>query len=136
VGTNLSCNGGWKERLNYYHHHGVKVDYFGGTYNPNILVSAVRMISGDVPALEFPAKSYVVAICYADHIAQTYQENFIEVLSYPTLLYDDDHFAPYSEETMAVYATLTPLVLSPEFRSSELYSVIMGYCKEELGLPP
>lgn len=133
VGTNHSLNGGWLDRLRRFHREGNKTDYFGGSYNPNVIVSALNMINGDVEALEFPAKSYIVAICYADYISKQYDNDFYSVLSHPQLLHDDDHFTPYNEETAVVYDTLIPAVLTTSFKATVLYSVIIGYCKEELG---
>jgi hypothetical protein len=92
------------------------------------------MINGDCEALEFPAKSYLAGICYADYIARYFNVDFYEVLSHPTLLHDDEHFVPYNEATAPVYETLLPMVLSNDFRTTELYGVIIGYCEEELGL--
>lgn len=133
VGTNHSLNGGWLDRLRRFHREGNKTDYFGGSYNPNVIVSALNMISGDVEALEFPAKSYIVAICYADYIAENYNTDFYTVLTHPQLLHDDDHFVAYNDETAAVYDALVPLVINPAFMKTELYNIIIGYCKEELG---
>ena len=90
------------------------------------------MVEGGDP-LVFPAKSYIVAICYADFIARHYQEDFYQVLRYPHLLHDDEHFSPYSEENQVIYDVLIPHVMSETFKLSELYQVIMGYCLDELG---
>ena len=46
----------------------------------------------------YPAKSYMVAICYAFWIMEDYNENFYTVLKDPELLPMDPYFIPYSED--------------------------------------
>lgn len=133
VDSNPSSSGGWESQLKRFHHRGVKTDFFGGVYNPNVISSALKILSGQVEALEFPAKSYIVAICYADYIARHYNDDFDTVLSNPRLLHDDDHFVPLNDESRSIYDALVPLVLTDAFKATELYGIIIGYCREELG---
>lgn len=129
--SKVSSTGGWKTRLERFHREGIKTDYYGGQYDPSILASAIRILQGG-DALVYPAKSFIVAICYADHIAHCFCEELRTVLSYPQLLHDDAHYVPYNDDNAVLYETLIPMVLCDTFRASELYGVIMGYCKEEL----
>ena len=46
----------------------------------------------------YPAKSYMVAICYAFWIMEDYNENFYTVLKDPELLPMDPYFVPYSKD--------------------------------------
>lgn len=46
----------------------------------------------------YPAKSYMVAICYAFWIMEDYNENFYTVLKDPELLPMDPYFVPYDED--------------------------------------
>lgn len=46
----------------------------------------------------YPAKSYMVAICYAFWIMEDYNENFYTVLKDPELLPMDPYFVPYNED--------------------------------------
>lgn len=126
--------GGWRERLKRFHEQGVKRDrgMAGARRSPDVIRDILAIVEGK-ESLVFPAKTYVVAICYADYIARVYEEPFLKVLAYPNLLYDDEHFRPYDGETCSVYDFAIPLVLSEAFKRSELYRVIIGYCKEELG---
>lgn len=123
--------GGWRDKLARFHRTGRKVDYYGGRYDPHILRTALDILQGG-DALVFPAKTYIVAICYADYIARQYGEDLYTVLADPHLLYDDHHFQPYGADTAILYDTLLPLVLSEEFKAGELYQAILGYCRAEL----
>ena len=68
----------------------------------------------------YPAKSYVVAICYATWISQDFNEHFYDVLNDKDLLFGNDpHFLPY-------------------FKSKEIYDGILGQLDfdMELGMVP
>lgn len=97
------------------------------------MASALRILQGG-DSLVYPAKSYIVALCYAERIAILSGDDFYTVLAYPALLHDDEHFVPYNEESSVVYDTLIPGVLDPSFKTSELFQAINGYINEELGL--
>lgn len=45
----------------------------------------------------YPAKSFFVAICYANWLTEDFGEYFYDVLDYNHLLPDDPHFIPYSK---------------------------------------
>jgi len=46
----------------------------------------------------YPAKSYVVALCYAQWISEDFKEDFNELINDPDLLYNNDpHFVIYKD---------------------------------------
>ena len=45
----------------------------------------------------YPAKSFFVAICYANWLTEDFGEYFYEALDYDHLLPDDPYFIPYSK---------------------------------------
>ena len=55
----------------------------------------------------YPAKSYMVAICYAFWIMEDYDENFYDVLKYPELLPMDPYFVPYDKDSQTYNAIIS-----------------------------
>tara|TARA_B100001094_G_C17996969_1_gene703155 strand:- start:444 stop:806 length:363 start_codon:yes stop_codon:yes gene_type:complete len=64
----------------------------------SIVDDAVLHFHEKVDEWIYPAKSYFVAICYANWIANDFNENFLDVLNDIDLLPHDPHFKVYSEE--------------------------------------
>lgn len=66
----------------------------------NIKEDALRHFVEYVDEWIYPAKSYVVAFCYAYWISQEFfNENFYDLLNDPKLLYGNDpYFKPYNED--------------------------------------
>lgn len=66
----------------------------------NIKEDALRHFVEYVDEWIYPAKSYVVAFCYAYWISQEFfNENFYDLLNDPELLYGNDpYFKPYNED--------------------------------------
>lgn len=62
----------------------------------NIVEDALRHFNERVDEWIYPAKSYFVAICYANWIAQEFDEDFLDVLNDPNLLPDDPYYIPYT----------------------------------------
>lgn len=64
----------------------------------NIVENAVKYFETTELEWVYPAKSYVVAICYARWISEEYNENFYDLLNDEMLLFGNDpHFKTYSE---------------------------------------
>ena len=62
----------------------------------NIVDLALMHFKEYVDEWIYPAKSYVVAICYAKWISQDFNEFFYDVLNDEELLFGNDpHFVPY-----------------------------------------
>ena len=64
----------------------------------DIVGEAVRHFNEKVDEWIYPAKSYFVAICYANWITEDFKENFLDVLDDPDLLPHDPYFKRYSED--------------------------------------
>ena len=64
----------------------------------DIVGNAVKYFTTTELGWVYPAKSYVVGICYAKWISETYSENFYELLDDEDLLYQNDpYFVPYNQ---------------------------------------
>lgn len=65
----------------------------------NIVEDAINYFTTTRLGWVYPAKSYVVAICYAKWLNQYFGEDFYESLNDPTLLYENDpYFVPYEHD--------------------------------------
>ena len=110
----------WQIIQEMYHklnsEHGDDLNQVDVVFRVNSLANDVRdyiKLPPEVTGWVYPAKSYVVAICYAHWIAVDFNEDFYDLLDDETLLFGNDpHFAIYSE-------------------SKEVYDEII----EEFGLP-
>lgn len=70
----------------------------------NIKEDALEHFVGYVDEWIYPAKSYVVAYCYAAWLSEDYAEDFWLLLNDPDLLYGNDpYFVPASEDHEKVY---------------------------------
>jgi hypothetical protein len=66
--------------------------------NTDIVENAVKYFTTTELGWVYPAKSYVVGICYAKWISELYSENFYELLNDRDLLYGNDpYFIPYNQ---------------------------------------
>jgi|TARA_B110000977_G_scaffold198806_1_gene284537 hypothetical protein len=99
-------------------------------YSDDIVEDVLRHFTEVVDTWIYPAKSYVVAICYAKWLEQDYGEDFYEVLDDPDLLFGNDpYFVPYSEDETVYNAILTDL----EFKEDlGMVPDIFEYYREEM----
>lgn len=68
-----------------------------------IIKDAIDYVHTEDMGWVYPAKSYIVGICYAYWLSLDFSEDFYTVLDDPDLLYNNDpYFVPYSEDK-AVY---------------------------------
>jgi hypothetical protein len=66
--------------------------------NADIVENAVKYFTTTELGWVYPAKSYVVGICYAKWISELYSENFYDLLNDGDLLYGNDpYFTPYNQ---------------------------------------
>lgn len=78
----------------------------------------------------YPAKSYVVAICYAHWLERDFGEDFFEALNDPALLFNNDpHFVPYWQDQDTYDAILGRLELD---ENKGMVPDIYEYYKEEM----
>ena len=97
----------WKARSKAYHHmnkdHTDDLNKVDIVWRPeNIVEDAVKHFNEVVDEWIYPAKSYFVAICYANWITEDFTEDFYKVLDDPELLPHDPHFVRYSQ-AMEIY---------------------------------
>jgi len=70
------------------------------SYTDDIVNDAVRHFYEYVDQWIYPAKSYFVAICYAQWISEDYDEDFYSLLNDPDLLHGNDpHFVIYDNDS-------------------------------------
>lgn len=93
----------WKLKQEIYHR--LNRDYtdqltkFNIVLDQNIVDNAVKYFTTMDIGWVYPAKSYMVAICYARWISEDFDEDFYSLLDDPTLLHGNDpHFIPYNQD--------------------------------------
>jgi hypothetical protein len=93
----------WKIKQEIYHrlknHHDDDLSLHTIEINEDIVGSAIRYFLENTQGWVYPAKSYVVAICYARWISEDYNEDLYDLLNDPELLYGNDpYFVTYSSD--------------------------------------
>jgi len=102
------------------------------TWAPDTIIpDAIKHFYERVDKWIYPAKSYFVAICYANWIAEDFNETFYDVLSYPNLLPDDPYFKPYHEDPETYDAIIKEIDIS--HRDDGMVPDVYEYYLEELG---
>lgn len=93
----------WKVNQEIYHR--LNKEHSDSLYGFDILMSddivndAVEYFNNPDMGFVYPAKSYVVAICYAHWLSKDFKEDFYELLDDKDLLYNNDpYFKRYSED--------------------------------------
>jgi len=93
----------WKIRQEIYHR--LHKEYDDDLNKIDIVISedivggALKHFKEYVDHWLYPAKSYFVAVCYAEWLSRDFNENFYDLLNDPLLLYGNDpYFKPYYEE--------------------------------------
>lgn len=94
----------WKIRQEIYHR--LTVDYsddaknFNITLSDDIINNAVEYFKSSNIGWIWPAKSYMVGICYAKWLSEIYGGNPLDYLEDPELLYNNDpYYVPYSKDS-------------------------------------
>lgn len=87
--------------------------------------------------LYYPGKAYAIAIMAAKYLEQEYDEEILEVLDDPDLLYGNDpYFVPYSRDKDTYDKILDSFpfaVLEDPASASENCRLTLGYIAEEFG---
>ena len=75
----------------------------------------------------YPAKSYAVAICYANWLSQDFKEPFFDLLDDKDLLYGNDpYFKRYSEDPKQTYIDiLNKINLDDEFGMVSRHKILV-----------
>jgi len=93
----------WKIRQEMYHR--LEQDYSDDLNDVDIVYRTTQLskdiedyikLSPEEMGWVYPAKSYVVAVCYAYWLSKDFNEDFYDLLNDEDLLYKNDpHFVPY-----------------------------------------
>ena len=93
----------WKVKQKIYHklnrEHDDDLNNVDIEISDDIVNNAIRYFKEKDVGWIYPAKSYMVALCYAFWIMEDYNENFYDVLKDPELLPLDPYFVPYKEDS-------------------------------------
>ncbi len=93
----------YKIRQEIYHRlntdHSDDLSLYTVEINDDIVGNAVKYFTTTELGWVYPAKSYVVAICYARWLNEYFSEDFYDALNDPDLLYSNDpYFVPYEKD--------------------------------------
>ena len=104
----------WKIRQKVYHklnqYHDDDLSLYTVEITDNIIRDAIKYFTTTELGWVYPAKSYVVGICYAKWLNHYFAEDFYEALNDPNLLFDNDpYFVPY-EKDKDTYDTILNIV--------------------------
>lgn len=125
----------WKARQSAYH---LTASLFKDDLNnietvwrPDTVVEdALRHFEEYVDEWIYPAKSYVVAICYAYWLGKDFKEPFFEALNDDELLFNNDpHFVPYWHDEETYDAILDKMNFD---QTKGMVPDIYEYYKEEM----
>ena len=94
----------WKTRQALYHklnnEHTDDLNKIKVEFSKDIIENAVKYFNDKDLGFVYPAKSYVVAICYAYWLSKDFNENFYELLNDKDLLFGNDpYFKTYEKDT-------------------------------------
>ena len=94
----------WKIKQEIYHR--LNTDFtdsaenFDIEINDNIIDNAVRYFQTNNIGWIWPAKSYMVGICYAKWLSEDFGGDPMDYLNDPSLLYNNDpYFKPYNNDS-------------------------------------
>lgn len=101
----------WKIKQEIYHRlknqHDDDLSRHTVEMNEDIVGPAVRYFLENTQGWVYPAKSYVVAICYARWLSEQYGGSGYEYLEDPDLLYGNDpYFVTYSTDPLTYHNIL------------------------------
>jgi hypothetical protein len=93
----------WKIRQEIFHRLNIDHDDDLSLHNvevqDEIVENAIKYFTTTELGWVYPAKSYVVAICYARWLNQHFSEDFYESLNDPELLHGNDpYYVPYDQD--------------------------------------
>jgi hypothetical protein len=93
----------WKIRLEIFHRlnteHDDDLSLHTVEVQDEIVENAIKYFTTTELGWVYPAKSYVVAICYARWLNQHFSEDFYESLNDPELLHGNDpYYVPYEQD--------------------------------------
>lgn len=104
----------WKIRQEIYHRlnpvHDDDLKNFNVEISDNIIENAIRYFKTDNIGWIWPAKSYMVGICYSRWLSEIYGDSPFTYLEDPELLYDNDpYFVTYSSDPETYHKILNEI---------------------------
>ena len=97
----------WKVRQALYHklndEHTDDLNKIKVEFSKDIIENAVKYFNDKDLGFVYPAKSYVVAICYAYWLSKDFNENFYELLRDKDLLFNNDPYFKTYDNDREVY---------------------------------
>lgn len=126
----------WKVKQEIYHRlnkeHSDDLNKVTIVDSNDVVNDAVMHFKEHVDEWVYPAKSYFVAICYAQWISEDFNENFYDLLNDPDLLHGNDpYFVTYKQdpETYDAIIKRVPLIemigMVPDVR--KYYEAELGF---------
>jgi hypothetical protein len=101
----------------------------------DIIDNAIKYFTTNELGWVYPAKSYVVAICYARWLSEQYGGSGFEYLEDPDLLYGNDpYFVTYSTDPPTYHAILNKIGGWTFNEDLGIVADVKGYFKEEFML--
>ena len=98
-----------------------------------IIKNAIRHFNEKVDEWLYPAKSYVVAICYAYWISRDFDEDFYDLLNEPMLLAGNDPYFKTYENSKEIYDSILNNIDWPLMVIHGMVRDIKGYYDVEIG---
>jgi hypothetical protein len=104
----------WKIKQEIYHRlnqsHTDDLSLHDVELSDNIVDNAVKYFTTTELGWVYPAKSYVVAICYARWLSEQYGDAYYDYLKDPDLLYGNDpYFVTYSADPETYHSILNKI---------------------------
>ena len=128
----------WKVRQEIFHKlntdHDDDLSLHDVELNEDIVGNAVKYFTTTELGWVYPAKSYVVAICYARWLNEYFGEDFYDALNDEMLLYGNDpYFVPY-EKDKTTYNKIMDIVTFGFDEQAGIIPDVKEYFIEEFGL--
>ena len=98
-----------------------------------IIKNAILHFNEKVDEWLYPAKSYVVAICYAHWISRDFDEDFYDLLNDPMLLAGNDPYFKTYENSKEIYDRILNNIDWPLMVIHGMVRDIKGYYDVEIG---
>lgn len=129
----------WKIKQELYHRlnqdHDDDLSLHEVSFDHDIVSTATKYFLDNSQGWVYPAKSYVVAICYARWLAEEYGGHPLEYLEDPDLLYGNDpYFVQYSTDPRTYHAILGNIGDWDFDENIGIVPDVSGYFKEEFML--
>lgn len=128
----------WKVQQAIYHKlnqwHDDDLSLYDIELDPEIVDNALLYFKTTDLGWVYPAKSYVVGICYAKWLNQYFAEDFYTALNDKDLLFGNDpYFVPYEEDKDTYNAILNAVGFDFD-ESIGIIPDVKEYFKEEFGI--